>query len=158
MTCVQQCSKVEFPFVSLCFENNLLLALDFLQLQRWDCLQLLPFLVYCCFCIRHFHPLWHGNKLVNQIVTGHQVCPLPAMWSSWFLGREGSSRCPVVSWDSTLQPYFVFEPLRDAFSSTTSFLVLEWYSSLHGMHRPQAFSIFSSHVYGFPDILRHPDQ
>ena len=36
--------KVDFLVVSLCFENNILLALDFLQLPCWDCLELFPFL------------------------------------------------------------------------------------------------------------------
>ena len=62
--------------VSLCFKNNLLLALDFLQLPCWDCFELLPFLVHWCFCIRNFHHLWHRNKLVNQIVVGHRSISL----------------------------------------------------------------------------------
>ena len=41
-------------FSSLCFENNLLLVFDILQLPGWDCLELLPFLAHCWFRIRNF--------------------------------------------------------------------------------------------------------
>ena len=63
---------MDFLFVSLCFEINLLLALDFLQLPCWNRFELLPFLVHCCFCVRNFHRLWHGNKFVDQIATDHR--------------------------------------------------------------------------------------
>ena len=46
-------------FVSLCFQNNLLFALDFVQLPSWNRLDLLPFLFHCSFCIRNLHRLWH---------------------------------------------------------------------------------------------------
>ena len=59
-------------FLSLCFENYLLLALDFLQLPCWDCLELFPFLAHCSFCIQNFHRLGHWNKFVNQIVMTHR--------------------------------------------------------------------------------------
>ena len=65
-------AKWIFFFVSLCFENNFLLALDFPQLQCWNCLLLLPFLVYCFCRIRDFPRLRHRNKLVKQIVMGHR--------------------------------------------------------------------------------------
>ena len=35
MTDVHQCTKVDFLSVSLCFQDNLLLAFDFLQLPCW---------------------------------------------------------------------------------------------------------------------------
>ena len=46
-------------FVSLCFQNNLLFALDFVQLPSWNRLDLLPFLFHCSFCIRNLHRLCH---------------------------------------------------------------------------------------------------
>ena len=54
---VHQCSKVDFLFVSLSFEHNILLTLDFFQMSCWSCLELFPFLVHCNFCIRNFHRL-----------------------------------------------------------------------------------------------------
>ena len=77
----------------------------FLQLPCRYFLELLPFLVHCCLCIRYFHRLWHRNKLVNQIVMGHRskyfTCNVVFVF---FFGREGSTRCLVDSWNSTLQP------------------------------------------------------
>ena len=54
MTNVHQCGKVDFLFLSLCFQNDLLLALDLLQLPCWDRLELFPFFNHCWFCIRNF--------------------------------------------------------------------------------------------------------
>ena len=62
---VHQCSKVGFPCVSLCFQNNFLFALNFLQLPCWIRFELLPFLVHCCFRIRNSHRLEHRNKLLH---------------------------------------------------------------------------------------------
>ena len=47
VTYVHQCGTVDFLFVSLCFQDDFLLALDFLQLPCWDCLELLPLLNHC---------------------------------------------------------------------------------------------------------------
>ena len=58
--------------LSLCFENNLLLALDFLQFPCWDCLELFPFLVHCSVCFRNSHRLGHQNKLVHHILMSHR--------------------------------------------------------------------------------------
>ena len=73
MTDVHQCCKVDFLFVSVCFQNNLLLAFDFLQLPGWIRLKFLPLLLQCCFRTRNFHRLRHRKKLVNQIEMGHRV-------------------------------------------------------------------------------------
>ena len=72
------------------------------------------------------------------------------MCSSWFWGREGSTRCLVDSWDSTVQPYFVFGTLWDAFSSAPSFLALEWISFLDGMAASIGTSNFL-HIHHLPD-------
>ena len=73
MTDVHQRSKVDCLFVSVCFQNKLLLAFDFLQLPGWNRLKFLPFLLQCCFRIRNFHRLRQRKKLVNQIEMGHRV-------------------------------------------------------------------------------------
>ena len=72
MAYVQQCSKVDFIFVSLCFENILFLTLDFFQVPCWSCLDLFPFRVHCSCCIRDFHRLWHRNELVNHCCGSSQ--------------------------------------------------------------------------------------
>ena len=72
VTYVQQCGKVDFMFVSLCFQNNLLFALDFFQIPCWNCLELFPFRVHCAFCIGYFHRLCHRDELVYQIVMRHR--------------------------------------------------------------------------------------
>ena len=38
----------------LSVSDSLLFAFDFVQLPRWNCLKLFPFLVHCSFCIRNF--------------------------------------------------------------------------------------------------------
>ena len=45
-----------------------------------------------------------------------ELCALPAMWSSWFLGGDGFTRCLVDSWGSTVQAFYVFGTLLDASS------------------------------------------
>ena len=57
------------PFV---FREKLLLALDFLQFPCWDCLELLPFLVHCSFCIQNFHCLRQKNTCGNQVVMSYR--------------------------------------------------------------------------------------
>ena len=59
-------------FVPLCFKNNLLLASDFFQLSGLVCLELLPFLIHCSFCIWNFNRLLHWNKCVNHIIMRHR--------------------------------------------------------------------------------------
>ena len=61
-----------FFFVSLCFQINLLFALDFVQIPCWDCLELYPFVVHCGFCIRNVHHLWRRNKLMYQVIMWHR--------------------------------------------------------------------------------------
>ena len=73
MTDVHQCSKVDFLFVSLSFQNSVAFALYLVQLPGWICLELLPFLVHCCFRIQNFHRLGHRNKLVHQMLMSHRI-------------------------------------------------------------------------------------
>ena len=136
-------------FVSLCFENNLLLALDFLHLPCWDWLELFPFLVHCCSCIRDLRWLRHKNIFVNQIVSNAsskwnlcmqcdlhvlQTYPLRALWSSWVLDCKDSTRRLVDSWDSTSQPWIVLGIFWDAISCfAATFVVLVRAFLLHGM-------------------------
>ena len=75
VTYVHQCSKVDFLFLSLCFDTDLPFTLDFLQLPRWNRFGLLPFFVHCCLCIWYLHCLRHRNKLVYQIIVVHRVVP-----------------------------------------------------------------------------------
>ena len=65
-------AKWTFFFVSLCFQNNLLFALDFSQILCWNCLEIFPCLVHGTCCIRNLHRLWHGNELVHQMLMGHR--------------------------------------------------------------------------------------
>ena len=65
-------AKWTFFFVSLCFQNDLLFALDVFQIPCWNCLELFPFLVHCGFRIRNFHRLRHWNELVYQVVMSHR--------------------------------------------------------------------------------------
>ena len=67
VTHVHQCGKVDFPLVSVCFQDSFPFALDFF-FKFHACLELVPFLVHCCFCIRNFHRLRQKNKFVHQIV------------------------------------------------------------------------------------------
>ena len=69
-TDVHQCSRVDFIFVSLCLQNNIFFALDFIQLPCWNRFELLPFLGHCCLCIRTFHCLRHKHKLVLCLRCG----------------------------------------------------------------------------------------
>ena len=48
-------AKWTFFFVSLSFENTLLLTLDFFHSPCWNCRELFPFLVHCSFCIQNLH-------------------------------------------------------------------------------------------------------
>ena len=63
-------AKWTFLFVSLCFQDNFLLTVDFFQSPCWDRLELFPFFIHCCFCIQNV--LWHRNTLVRQIVLCHR--------------------------------------------------------------------------------------
>ena len=65
-------AKWTFLLISLCFQNNLLFALDFFQIPYWNCLELFPFLVHGSFCIRNLHRLWQWDELVHQIIMCHR--------------------------------------------------------------------------------------
>ena len=114
MTDVHQCSKVDFLFVSVCFQNNLLLAFDFLQLPGWNRLKFLPLLLQCCFRTRNFHRLRHRKKLWTKLKWVIELYPLPAMWSSSSFGWDDSTRCLLDSCASTIHACFVFGILLDS--------------------------------------------
>ena len=61
-------AKWTFFLSLLYFQNNFLLALNFIQLPCW-----LPFLVHCCFRVWDFHRFWHWDELVCQIVVCHRM-------------------------------------------------------------------------------------
>ena len=130
--------EVDFIFVSLCFQNNLPPALDFLQLPCWDCREFFPFLVHCSFCIQNLHYLRHRNKFVKQIEWVIEVKPLPAMRSSCFV-------IPLVAlWiNDTFQPQIVWGIFWDASSSfAATFVVLVRAFLLHGMAAATSLSNF----------------
>ena len=102
MTHVHHRSKVDFIFVSLCFHNNLLFALNLVQMSAWNRFKLLPFLVHSYFRIRHFHRLRHRINLCTNVQCAIELYPSPAMLSSWSFGRCDSKRCLVDSWASTM--------------------------------------------------------
>ena len=61
-------------FVSLCASRKTsILALYFVQLPGWNRLELVPFLVHCCFRIQNFHRLRHRNWCVYQVVMSHRI-------------------------------------------------------------------------------------
>ena len=65
ITDVHQCGKLDFLFVSLCFQDNLLLVFFSPALLGF---QLFSFFVHCCFRFQYFHCLRHRIKLVHKIV------------------------------------------------------------------------------------------
>ena len=80
VTYVHQCSRMDFHFVSSCFQNKLLFALHLVQMPCWPCFGLLPFLVHCCFRIPNF--IARRTRLVHKVVMTHRFSPLPAKRSS----------------------------------------------------------------------------
>ena len=89
---VHQCSKVDFLFVSLCFQNNLFFAVNFVQLPCWNCFELLPFLATASFASGTFIAWGIGINLCTNLQWVNELYPLPAMWSSWSFGRDDSNR------------------------------------------------------------------
>ena len=79
----------------------------------WGRVELLPFLVHCCFLIRMFHRLWHRNKLVHQVVTCHRNLHDLLVDMIRFL---------VDSWASTMHACFVFGILLGSRDSSSQFL------------------------------------
>ena len=69
MTDAHQCSKVDFLFLSLCFQNDVLFVLHLVQWPSFSRFELLPFLVHCCLRIQNSHRLELRNKVVHQIVV-----------------------------------------------------------------------------------------
>ena len=60
-------------FLSRCASRiTSFLLLTFFLLPRRNCIELLPFLVHCSFCIRNLHCLSNRHKFVNQIVMAHR--------------------------------------------------------------------------------------
>ena len=69
MTSVHHCRKGVFPFLFLCFKNNILFALHFIHLPRRD---LLSFF-HCSLRILNFHRLEHWNEFMHQIVMNKRI-------------------------------------------------------------------------------------
>ena len=65
--------EIGLCFIILCLFYDLLLASDFLQLPRWDCLKLFPFFIHCCLYIWNFHHMRHKNEFVHQVVRRYWI-------------------------------------------------------------------------------------
>ena len=97
MTYVHQCSNADFPFVSLCFQKNLLFAPNLNHLPGRNRFELLPFLVHCClFASRIFIAWGIGINLCTKLLCVIELIPLPTMWSSWLFGRDGFHSAPIT--------------------------------------------------------------
>ena len=73
MTSVHQCSKVVFPFLFLCFKNNILFCSSlYLSATQGSSPAFLIFF-HCSLRIRNFHRLAHWNKIMHQIVMSTKI-------------------------------------------------------------------------------------
>ena len=106
MTNVHQCGKVDFLFLSLCFQNDLLLALDLLQLPCWDRLELFPFFNHCWFCIRNFIAWDMRTNLRTRVSWLNELRPFLRDVIFIIFGRAGSERFLADSWASTMHACF----------------------------------------------------
>ena len=70
-----QCGKVDFIFLSLCFQDDILFAHNLVQSPRWLLFESLPFFICCSFHIRNFHTLRHRNNFMHQVVVTHRNEP-----------------------------------------------------------------------------------
>ena len=84
------------PFV-LASSITFFLTSDFHQVPRRSLFQFFPFLVNCCLCCRNFHGLAHRKKFVFQFFCCSELSPFPAIWSSWWFGKESPIRSLVDS-------------------------------------------------------------
>ena len=75
MTYVHQCSNVDILFVSLCFQNNLLLALETLQSLCWDRLERFPSLSTAAFTSKIFIAMDMGMNLCTKFTCVIRVNP-----------------------------------------------------------------------------------
>ena len=96
-----QCSKVDFPFLFICFQNNIFPALHFVQFPRWQVFELLHSLSTAAFATRIFIACDSGINLCTKLQWLTELNPFSAMWSSWILGRGDSRRFLVDSWDDS---------------------------------------------------------
>ena len=87
--------KQNCTFFSVCFQNNLLFVLDFVQLPSWTRLELLPFLVTAAFATVIFIAWGKGINLCTKLWCAIELYPLPAMRSSKFSVEMVPN---VVSW------------------------------------------------------------
>ena len=98
MTDVHQWGKTNFCALRPCFVDRLFLTSDFRQVPRRNLVQSLPFLTHCCLCCGNFHGLRHRNKFVHQNVMLQWIDSFfPAIWSSWWFGKDSSIRSLVDS-------------------------------------------------------------
>ena len=96
MTDVHQCRTVDFLFVSLCFQNNILFALNFVQLLCRYFLKCFHFFIHCCFRTRNFHRLRQWNKHVHPIAVCHRIISFACDYDLHDLSVEKIPN--VVSW------------------------------------------------------------
>ena len=103
MTSVHQCSKVVFPFLFLCFKNNIHFALHFIHLPRRDLLQLFSFFFTAAFASVIFIVWCIGIKLFHPIVMNKRIesflCDVVIMISR--KSRLQTLPCRFVSFHNT---------------------------------------------------------
>ena len=107
MISIHQYCKADTPFDFLCLQNKFVFAaviLESFQASSIPCplLSLHPGLSWSA--------TWE-KKLTYQMIVIYRVVSFAAIWSSLFLSREHSTRCPVISWTPTIQAFFF---LRDS--------------------------------------------
>ena len=100
MTELNQRSKVDFLFVSLCFRNNLLCALYFVQLLGWNRFEFLPFFIHC-FCYGYLHCFSPHDLSVEMIPNAFSWTHEPPrymhalFWESYWI-QHSSLQFPEV--------------------------------------------------------------
>ena len=89
---VHQWGEVHFSTFFSCFINHFRFVSDFRQVPRRNLFKFLPF------CCGYLHCLRHRNKCVcTKLSCCSELSPFPAIWSSWYFGRDSSIRI-LVDW------------------------------------------------------------
>ena len=86
MTCVHQRSEVNFCTLRPCFIDHLLLTSDFRQVPRRNLFQFSHSLSTAAFAAGIFMACGIGTNSCTKL------SPLPAVWSSWWFGKDSPTR------------------------------------------------------------------
>ena len=106
MTDVHQWGKMNYSALRPCFIDHLFLTSDFRQIPRRNLFQFFPPLSTASFAAGIFMAWDIGINSCTNFLCFNELSPFPAIWSSWWFGKDSPIRSLVDSLASKIHANF----------------------------------------------------